>query len=30
LEAGFARVIEKPLLDGALCDDIKAVISAPR
>jgi len=30
LEAGFARVIEKPLLDGALGDDIKAVISAPR
>jgi CheY-like chemotaxis protein len=28
LEAGFARVIEKPLLDRALADDIKQVIGS--
>lgn len=30
LEAGFARVIEKPLLDRALGDDIRQVIGSPR
>ena len=30
LEAGFARVIEKPLLDRVLADDIKQVIGSPK
>jgi len=30
LQAGFARVIEKPLLDRALADDIKQVIGSPK
>ncbi|MGC1576717.1 MAG: response regulator [Beijerinckiaceae bacterium] len=30
LQAGFARVVEKPLLDRALADDIRQVIGSPR
>jgi FixJ family two-component response regulator len=30
LEAGFVRVVEKPLLDRALADDIRQVIASPK
>ena len=30
LEVGFAKVIEKPLLDSRLADDIREILKAPR